>query len=132
MQLIYQNKKNNKKNIFKSKRKAIKESLMNPSKKKILKSKIKEIKEIIHDPIINGDEKIEEIKKNVYDLRNSFFKLEKDHYKSARTSNVFSGNYIEYKSNRDKGKILSLKDYLNMIRPYLNHMINDHKTEGEW
>ena len=63
--------RNNKKNIFKSKRKAIKESLMNPSKKKILKSKIKEIKEIIHDPIINGDEKIEEIKKILYDPRNN-------------------------------------------------------------
>ena len=55
--------KNNKKNIFKSKRKDIKESLMKPSKKKILKSKIKEIKEILHDPIIDRDEKIKEIKK---------------------------------------------------------------------
>ena len=37
--------KNNKKNIFKSKRKEIKKSLIKPSKEKILKSKIKEIKE---------------------------------------------------------------------------------------
>ena len=55
--------KNNKNNIFKSKRKEIKESLMKPSKKKIFKSIIKEIKEILHDPIIDRNEKIEEIKK---------------------------------------------------------------------
>ena len=39
--------KNNKKNVFKSKRKEIKKSLMKPSKKKIFKSKVKEIKEIL-------------------------------------------------------------------------------------
>ena len=49
-----------------------------------------------------------------------------------RIGNAFSSNYIEYKSNGDKGKILSLKDYLNVIRPYLSHMINDYKTQGEW
>ena len=53
--------KNNRKNIFKSKRKEIKKSLMKLSRKKILKSKIKEIKEILYDPIPNRDEKIEEI-----------------------------------------------------------------------
>ena len=31
----------------------------------------------------------------------------------------------------DKGEILSLKDYLDVIRPYLSHMMNDHKTQGE-
>ena len=44
--------KNNKKNIFKSKRKEIKKSLMKASKKKIFKPKIKEIKEILYDPIL--------------------------------------------------------------------------------
>ena len=48
---------NNKKNIFKSKRKEIKESLMKPSTQKIPKSLIKEIKEILYDPIIDRDEK---------------------------------------------------------------------------
>ena len=27
---------------------------------------------------------------------------------------------------------LSIKEYLNMIRPYLGDIINDHKTQGEW
>ena len=54
---------NNKKIIFKSKRKEIKKSFMKPSKK-ILKSIIKQIKEILYDPIKNRDEQIEEIKKS--------------------------------------------------------------------
>ena len=65
--------KNNKNNIFKSKRKEIKESIMKPSKKKIFKSITKEIKEIVLDPIIHRDEKMEEIKKNIFDPRNNLF-----------------------------------------------------------
>ena len=37
-----------------------------------------------------------------------------------RTGNAFSSNHIEYKSNGDKGKILSPKDYRNVNRPYLS------------
>ena len=59
--------KNNRKNIFKSKRKEIKRSLMKPTKKKILKSKIKEIKGVLYDPILDRDEKIEEVKNFFYD-----------------------------------------------------------------
>ena len=50
--------KNYKNNIFKSKRKEIKDSFTKTSKKKILKSKREEIKEILHDSIINKDKKI--------------------------------------------------------------------------
>ena len=32
----------------------------------------------------------------------------------------------------DKGKNLSIKKYLNMIRPYLSDIINDHKTQAKW
>ena len=124
--------KNNKKNVFKSKRKEIKESLMKPSKKKIPKSIIKEIKEIFHDPIINREEKIEEIKKILYDPRNNLFRQEKDNYKPVIVGNAFSSNYIEYKSNVNKDKTLSIKDYLDEIKPYLSDIINDHKTRGEW
>ena len=46
--------------------------------------------------------------------------------------NAFSSNYIEYKSNGDKGKTLSIKDYLDDIKPYLSDIINDRKTQGEW
>ena len=49
-----------------------------------------------------------------------------------RIGNAFSSNCSEYKSNGGKGKILSLNDKLDVIRQYLSHTINDHKTQGEW
>ena len=32
---------------------------------------------------------------------------------------------------KEKKKYLSPKEYLDIIRPYLNDMINDHKTQSE-
>ena len=48
-----------------------------------------------------------------------------------RIFNDFSSNYIEYKGNGDKDKTLSIKDYLDEIKPYLGNIINDHKTQSE-
>ena len=48
-----------------------------------------------------------------------------------RICHAFSSNYIEYKSNGDKDKTLSIKDYLDEIKPYLSDIINDHKTQGK-
>ena len=39
---------------------------------------------------------------------------------------------MEYESKGDKDKISSVKEYPDMMRPYLSDIINDHKTEGEW
>ena len=44
------------------------------------------------------------------------------------TDNAFSSKYIEYESNN----VLSVKEYLDMIKPYLSGIINDYKTQGEW
>ena len=49
-----------------------------------------------------------------------------------RIGNAFSSNYIEYKNNENKDKTLSIKDYLDKIKPYLSVIINDHKTLTEW
>ena len=49
-----------------------------------------------------------------------------------KIGNAFSIKNIEYKSNRDKDKALSIKDYLGKIKPFLSDIINDHKTQGEW
>ena len=93
---------------------------------------MKEIKEILYDPILDRDEKIEEIKKILYVAKNNLFKPKEDNYKPVRIGNAFSINYIEYKSNGDKDKTLSTKDYHDEIKPYLSDIINDHKTQGEW
>ena len=79
-------------------------------------SKIKQINNIknLFEP------KIEEIK-NI---------LLKDYYKSIKAINSFDNKktYLEYKSKGDKDKNLSPKEYLDMVRPYLRDMINDHET----
>ena len=51
------------------------------------------------------------------------FKPKEDYYKPVRIGNAFSSNYIEYKSNGDKDKTLSNKDYLDEIKPYLSDII---------
>ena len=43
-----------------------------------------------------------------------------------------NSNYIQYESKGDKDKTSSTKEYLNMIKPYLRDIINDHKSQGEW
>ena len=48
-----------------------------------------------------------------------------------RTNSSFNDNYIEYERNGDKNKTLSIKKYLNMIKPYLRDIIQDNKTQGE-
>ena len=121
------------KNIpFRLKREKIKESLYKPARKNLFKSKIEEAKKKFYDPIMNRDEKIGEIKKILYDPRNNLFKQQEDNYKPVRIGNAFSSNYIDYKSNADKDKTLSIKDYLDEIKPYLSDIINDQKTHGEW
>ena len=76
--------------------------------------------------------KMEEIKKVFYDPKSNLFKPKKDNYNPERIGNVFSINYTEYKSNGDKDKTLSIKDYLDEIKPYLSDITNNHKTQGEW
>ena len=38
----------------------------------------------------------------------------------------------EYESFRDKDKSLSIKNFLDRIKPYLSDIINDDKTQGKW
>ena len=66
------------------------------------------------------------------DIRTLFESDEEDYYKPIRTGNAFGNNYIECESNGDKEKILSIEEYLDEIKPYLNDLIDDHKTQGEW
>ena len=49
-----------------------------------------------------------------------------------RVNNFLSNNYIEYKSNGDKNKILSVEEYLDKIRPYLRDIVNDLKQSDIW
>ena len=62
------------------------------------------------------------------------FELEKEenHYKPVTVGNFYSNNYTEYESNGGRNKTLSIKEYLNKIRPYLKDAINNLKKSDSW
>ena len=39
---------------------------------------------------------------------------------------------MKYESRGNKDKIVTISEYLDMIRPYVSNIIHDHKTQGEW
>ena len=64
----------------------------------------------------------DEVLRNIKNL----FKHEEEgnYYKAVRVNDFWSNNYIEYKSNCDKSRILSVEEYLNKNRPYLKSVNN--------
>ena len=70
---------------------------------------------------------IREIKKENYDvdkilrdIRPSLFEPEENHYKLMKTVNTFNNYYIQHESIGDIVKTLRIKEYLDMITPYVN------------
>ena len=57
--------------------------------------------------------------------------IDEDYYKPIITNGAFNDSYIQYESKGNKDKILTPSKYLDMIRPYLHDIINNHKTQGE-
>ena len=55
-----------------------------------------------------------------------------DHYEPKETVDAFNNNHIQYESIGDKDKTLTIREYLDITRPYLCDIINDHKTQGKW
>ena len=51
-------------------------------------------------------------------------------YEPVLIKSVFEGNYLEYMSNGNN--LLSFDEYLELIKPYLNDLINVYKAKGEW
>ena len=50
-----------------------------------------------------------------------------DYFERKRVSNFLNNNYIEYESNGDRNKNLSLDRYLDKIEPHLRDVITDRK-----
>ena len=62
------------------------------------------------------------------DIRNLFENEEEEnYYKPVRVSNSWKNNYIEYKSNGDRNKTLSMEGYLDKIRPNIKDITNNLK-----
>ena len=60
------------------------------------------------------------------------FDPEKDHYEPKEAVCAFNNNYIQYESVGDKDKNLSTEEYIDVIRPYLSDITNNHETQSEW
>ena len=71
--------------------------------------------------------------KGLRDIR-TLFESEEGCYEPLRIGSAFDNNYIEYESNGDKDKTLSIMNIFIELEQYdnLSDMINDHKTQGEW
>ena len=94
---------------------------MKQIRKNLSKSETNQIRKSLYDikkPKNLSKSKIKEIEKS----------LSEDYYKPTKTKSAFNGNYLEYESKGEKDKNLSPEEYLDMTRPYLNDIINDHKT----
>ena len=132
----------------------------NESRHKFSKSKINEIRRNLYE-IENQKNlfapKIKEIERNLIQLEENLFKpkmfydyddteykgirdvkdlfdlsIDEYYYKPIMTNSTFNNNYIQYQTKGNKDKILTINEYLDMIRPYLSDIINDHETQGEW
>ena len=66
------------------------------------------------------------------DIKNIFEHEEENCSKPVRVNNFWNNNYIEYESNGDRNKTLSIEEYVNKIRPYLKDVINDLKKSNTW
>ena len=67
----------------------------------------------------------------IWEIKSLFYEINEDYYEPVKTKIAFKGNYIEYETRGDKGKNLSPEEYLDMIRPHLRDMINNHKAPLE-
>ena len=65
--------------------------------------------------------------KGIRDVKNMFDDINEDYYKPIRTGKAFSSNCIEYECNGDKDKALSIKEYLDKIKPYLNDLLDNSR-----
>ena len=52
--------------------------------------------------------------------------------KGINGTTIWGNSYIEYESNGDKNKTLSVKKYLNKAGLYLKDIINNLKKSGTW
>ena len=103
---------------------------------------IKDYRSMFKDKLVSMLDKSEQAKKTkaIRDMRKENFDSDKilrdirtlHESEEVRTSNAFNNDYIEYESNGDKDKTLSVKEFLDMIRQYLSNITNDHKTQDEW
>ena len=115
------------------------------SRHKFSKSKIDKIRRNFYETENKKNlsvPKIKDIEKNFLELAKNLSKskkyygikiirnlpIDKD-YKPVIIDGAFSNNYVQYESIGSEN--LSIKEYLDKIKPYLSDMINNHKAQRE-
>ena len=113
-------------NFSKSELKETRNHLYNIENKNELENSNEYLKELdkkiikLNEHNNNNDDFIE----NVRDLFNIV------NYEPILIKTGFNNNYLEYRSEGNDS--LSFEEYVNLIKPYLNDLINDKKDKGEW
>ena len=69
--------------------------------------------------------------KIIRDIRN-IFEQEEVYYKSGRVGKFHNNSCIQYKSNADRNKTISIKEYLDETKPFLKVIINKLKKSDTW
>ena len=96
----------------------------NKSRHKFSRSKINEIRrnlyEIENEKYYDYDDAEYNGIKDVKDL--FYLSIDEDYYKPIITNGAFNNNYIKYESKGNKDKILTVNEYLDIIRPYLSNI----------
>ena len=127
--------KNPKYNILKSELKNIKRNLYNIEKqRKISFKKTSKYLDELDKRILRLDKyhDYDDFEyKGIKDIENLVkISIDKDYYKPKLNKTGYNENYAQYESKRDK--ILSLKEYLNLIEKYLRELIEEYNLKGEW
>ena len=127
--------KNPKYNISKSESKDIKRNLYNIEKqRKISLKKTSKYLDELDKRILRLDKyhDYDDFEyKGIKDIENLFkISIDKNSYKPKLNKTGYNKNYAQYESKGDK--ILSLKEYLNLIEKYLRELIEEYKLKGEW
>ena len=87
-------------------------------------SNTKEIRNHLYNNNNNNNNDDDDFIENVRDLFNIV------NYEPILIKTGFDNNYLEYRSEGNNS--LSFEEYINLIKPYLNDLINNKKEKGEW
>ena len=82
------------------------------------------------EKFLDQKKKLKLLKIEYLEILRIFFHQEEEenYYKLVRVSNFWSNNYIEYESNSDRNKTLSVEEYLNKLRSYITTNLKNSET----
>ena len=114
--------------------------IFNEIRNKFSKSKIKENRKKLYEieSRLESEEEqyrrqhAEELRAFKNYLKASWEEIKRNYYRPGKTKSFFNNNYIVYESKGNKNKNLSPENYLDVIRPFLRDMTNNHNTHREW